>query len=146
MAYELDKKGKDEPGMAMRESDLGFLALQRNRPEEAVTFLNSALKRHQTLEESSGVSLDLQRLSSVYVSLGDLSRAEDYADRALYSHLAVENLSGAVQDLLILARIHHRKQEDGKARERLNHAKALLQDMDREDLARRIEVTEEALK
>ncbi|MEK6775415.1 MAG: tetratricopeptide repeat protein [bacterium] len=145
-AYRLDQEAGDEPGMALRESDLGVLAMNRDRSEEALALLTSALERHRKLEIPSGVSLDLQRLARFYLSRGQSSMAEEYAGRAFFSHTGSGDPAGAVQDLLILARACHVQGDDQRAMEIIDRAKEMLKELaDSKDLYKNIEAAEAEL-
>ncbi len=138
-AYRLDTEAQDERGMALRETDLGLMALKRNRPQEAHALLSAALQRHKRLKNATGISRALQGLArTAYVS-GNLSGAEDYANRAFLSHRAAANTAETIGDLLLLVRIQRKRGEFRKAGKTLNLAGDLLRRINRKDLKKEFE-------
>ncbi len=145
-AYVLDGKEGDEAGMALRENDLGLLALEQNRPDEALALLRLALDRFRRLESPAGVALALQRLARVHLHCEAFALAEEHARRALHAHEAIGDSTGAVQDLLILASIEQRRGQIPAARTWLAQARNRLNGLKSKDLQARIDALDAVLR
>ncbi len=144
-AYALDRTEGDEVGMALRESDLGLLALQQNQPDEALGQLRSALERFRRLENPAGVALALQRLARVHLQQEAFALAEEVGRRALHAHEAIGDTPGAVQDLLILSKIDKGQGKIAAARVWLTQARDHLNGLKSKDLQARIDALDAAL-
>ena len=134
-AVQLYRKVGHRTGLANALNSLGWHEAHTGDLDNALTHCRQALQLHQDIGNRHGQALTWDSLGYIHQHRGEHDRAIDCYQRAVELYRTIANRYDEADTLIHLADLHHSTGNTDTARQTLQHALAILDDLDHPDAA-----------